>query len=206
MLTWMHTSETSETIDSLNAGTYKFTVTDQCGTYTDSIVLTNPDSIIISGNITNETVTDLKDGSISITVNGGTSPYYFNWSNATNEQDLYNIGAGSYTISILDFNKCPASAMFTLSTDVETIEPVDAFTPNGDGVNETWNINNIDKFPSCTVKIFNQWGNLVYESTGYDEPWDGTNNGKQMSSSVYYYIIDLKNGENPVTGSITLLR
>jgi len=202
----MHTNENDEMIDSLSAGTYKFSVIDQCGTFVDSVILVNPDSIVLSGVISNETKTDLSDGSISITLVGGTTPFTYNWSNATNEQDLYNIPSGTYTINILDYNNCSSSATFALMTDIVTVEPVDAFTPNGDGVNETWVIGNIEEFPDCTVKIFNQWGNLVFESTGYTEPWDGKNSDKNAASAVYYYIIDLKNDQDPKTGSITLLR
>ncbi len=206
LISWNDFTGESLIQDSLFAKTYKFSVTDQCITYTDSVTLVNPDSIIVSGIISDESVSSLSDGSIILSVSGGTTPYSYNWNNGETVQDLVNIPAGTYIVYVSDYNKCSSNNSFEVKTKVETIEPVDAFTPNGDGVNETWMIKNIDKFPDSSIKIFNQWGNLIFESTGYDEAWDGTNNGKELSSAVYYYIIDLKDGSDPQSGSVTVIR
>ena len=80
------------------------------------------------------------------------------------------------------------------------------FTPNGDGVNDTWDIDNIDLYPEVEINVFNQWGNKVFESTGYFEPWDGTYNGNPLPAATYYYTLDLKNGDAPYSGSITILK
>lgn len=192
--------------NSLTHGTYNFSVTDGCGTYTGAAQLNNPDSIIIIETIIEESRSNNSDGSILLNIIGGTSPYNFLWSNREYQQDLINITSGTYSIVVTDFNNCSSSASYTLETSVETIEAVDAFTPNGDGVNEDWKINNIEKFTDCEITIFNQWGNIVFESTGYDEPWDGTSGGNKLAAAVYYYIIDLKDGSDPKSGSITLIR
>jgi len=52
-----------------------------------------------------------------------------------------------------------------------------AFTPNGDGVNDTWDIKFIDSYPNCTVNVYNRWGENVYSSIGYGIPWEGTYKG-----------------------------
>ena len=82
-----------------------------------------------------------------------------------------------------------------------------AFTPNGDGSNDEWRIENLSSFPECTVDIFDRRGENVFRSKGYQKPWDGTNSkGRKMPMDSYYYVIDLKNGENPLVGTVTLLR
>jgi gliding motility-associated-like protein len=86
------------------------------------------------------------------------------------------------------------------------IKIVNAFTPNGDGINDTWNIPLLSFYPNCSVEIFNRYGTLVMLSTGYSKPWDGLYNGKQLPTGVYFYIIDLKNGLSRLAGNVTLLR
>lgn len=80
------------------------------------------------------------------------------------------------------------------------------FTPNGDGVNDTWNIKNLNYFANCSVNIFTRWGEKVYSSIGYPVPWDGTYKGAALPTGTYYYIIDLKNGLTPLSGFVTIVR
>ena len=66
------------------------------------------------------------------------------------------------------------------------------FTPNGDGINDTWVIDNIDKYPNNKVFIFNRWGNKLFQTSNYDNKnnyWDGKANGKTVTSGTYFYII-----------------
>jgi gliding motility-associated-like protein len=81
-----------------------------------------------------------------------------------------------------------------------------AFTPNGDGINDFWDIKNLDEFPDPTVSVYNRYGLLVYHSNGYPKPWDGTYNGSLLPVGVYYYIINPKNGLQQVAGNVTILR
>jgi len=83
---------------------------------------------------------------------------------------------------------------------------VNTFTPNGDGINDTWDIPSLAGYINCTVNIFNRYGALVYNSTGYPNAWDGTYNGKRLPVGTYYYVIDLKNGKKPISGPVTILR
>ncbi|MBQ1606286.1 MAG: gliding motility-associated C-terminal domain-containing protein, partial [Bacteroidales bacterium] len=79
------------------------------------------------------------------------------------------------------------------------------FTPNADGINDEWEIGNIDMFPKAHIYVFNRWGQLVYESDNYTENWDGKSRGKMLPFGVYMYIIDLHNGSEPYEGTITIL-
>ncbi|HEY8783663.1 MAG TPA: gliding motility-associated C-terminal domain-containing protein [Mucilaginibacter sp.] len=80
------------------------------------------------------------------------------------------------------------------------------FTPNGDGINDLWNITDLQDFPDCRITVFNRYGGVVYNSIGYPKPWNGTYNGSTLPAGTYYYIIDLKNGRKKLTGPVTILR
>jgi len=80
-------------------------------------------------------------------------------------------------------------------------------TPDGDGVNDVWNIPEIENYPDVSVLIYNRWGNEVFSSRGYNEPWDGTQNGKELPTGSYFYIIDYGDvGEETLSGSVNIIR
>ena len=81
-----------------------------------------------------------------------------------------------------------------------------AFTPNGDGINDYWNINGIENYPAAIIQIFTRFGQKVFESKGYTHPFDGTFNGKQLPVGVYYYIINFSTNCNFLSGSLTIIR
>jgi gliding motility-associated-like protein len=83
------------------------------------------------------------------------------------------------------------------------------FTPNADGSNDKWEIPGLVNFPNCLIEVYDRWGQLVYEATGYNEEkaWDGKKSGKALAESVYYYVIHLRNSnETQLRGTITLMR
>lgn len=83
-----------------------------------------------------------------------------------------------------------------------------AFSPNGDGVNDTWVIKYLEDYPNSKVDIYNRYGQLVYHSEGYvnGRGWDGTTNGKPLPIGTYYYVIQPGSGRKPISGSITIIR
>ncbi|RYG36674.1 MAG: gliding motility-associated C-terminal domain-containing protein, partial [Chitinophagaceae bacterium] len=81
-----------------------------------------------------------------------------------------------------------------------------AFSPNGDGVNDVWNIGYIDSYPNATVQVFNRYGLVVFSSKGYAEPFDGKYQNKDLSIDTYYYVIDPGNGKSKKTGSLTIIK
>jgi len=81
------------------------------------------------------------------------------------------------------------------------------FTPNGDGINDTWVIKDLAPFPDCTVQVFTRWGQSIYTSIGYGIPWDGTYKGATLPAGTYYYIINVKNDEDTVlSGYVAIVR
>ncbi|TSD64642.1 T9SS type B sorting domain-containing protein [Inquilinus sp. KBS0705] len=80
------------------------------------------------------------------------------------------------------------------------------FTPNGDGINDTWNMPALLNYPTCTVFIYTRNGRLVYQSVGYPKAWDGTYNGAALPAGTYYYVIDIKTGVSPFSGWVSIIR
>ncbi|MBM3442760.1 MAG: PKD domain-containing protein [Bacteroidetes bacterium] len=80
------------------------------------------------------------------------------------------------------------------------------FTPNGDGINDFWDILYIDSYPGAIIEVFSIDGQLIYRSIGYNKPWDGKRNGLPLPFGTYYYVIDPKNGRAKMAGYVTIIR
>lgn len=98
-----------------------------------------------------------------------------------------------------------ASVLIVASPD---IKPDDAFTPNGDGINDFWYIPRAEYFPDIHVRVFNRWGDIVYESIGYnnaDKVWNGKRKGKDLPIGTYYYVITMSGGKT-AKGTVAIIR
>ena len=113
-----------------------------------------------------------------------------------------------YTLNITDENKCETSGniKITVGGNTSKVSVPNAFSPNGDGINDTWVIPNLSAYPGATVDVFNRYGQLVFHSENNNKPWDGTLNGKPLPLATYYYIINLKNNEKKLAGSVTIFK
>jgi len=137
----------------------------------------------------------------------------YSWSPATG---LDNTGVANptaspvttttYQLTVTSADGCDATNNITVNVVKPPLVIPTTFTPNGDGINDTWNIKHLDAYPGCSIKIFTRNGGLIYQSTGYPKPWDGTYNEEPLPIGVYYYVIDLKDGAQPLGGSVTILR
>jgi gliding motility-associated-like protein len=74
----------------------------------------------------------------------------------------------------------------------------EAFTPDGDGINDSFEIVGIEQAPDNTIIIFNRWGNVVFETSNYQNNWIGTSNvnmtigGEELPTGTYFYLFDTK--------------
>lgn len=92
----------------------------------------------------------------------------------------------------------------TVTTEINQLIP-NAISPNGDGKNDVWKLEFINYVnPEAQVIVFNRWGQTLYESTGYSEPWDGTFEGEPVPEGTYFYIIKISD-EEIYEGSILVL-
>ena len=83
------------------------------------------------------------------------------------------------------------------------------FTPNGDGVNDTWQIENIEEFPKNKVMVFTRWGAKVFEAEGYDnsmKSWPAPGEVDKLESNTYFYIIDFGDGSKALKGWVELMK
>lgn len=111
----------------------------------------------------------------------------------------------TYTVTVTDPRGCVSSDTVYVVVSPQ-ININNAFTPNGDGINDTWNITGLIAYVNATVDIFNRYGQQVFHSIGYPVPWDGTYNGKPLPVGVYYYVIHLNINNQVLSGPVTLLR
>ena len=101
---------------------------------------------------------------------------------------------------------------FAIDSVLVTVNPLeinDGFSPNGDGVNDGWQLPIVEDYPNILVDIYNRWGQLVFSSVGYTIPWDGRYKGKDLPVGTYYYVIDLNDNtveDRFLTGPITIMR
>ena len=76
-------------------------------------------------------------------------------------------------------------------------------------MNDTWVISGIAPYEIARVVIWNRWGQKVFVSTGYEEPWDGTRAGSPVPAATYYYIITFEEGQNhdgKISGYVAIVR
>jgi gliding motility-associated-like protein len=141
-------------------------------------------------------------------ISGGNGHYSLLWSNGDTNSHITDLDKGEVEITVTDFLGCTAKRKITIEeNEIECINVPNAFTPNGDGMNDTWVLRNIDLYPNSLIKVFNRWGNIVFESKiGYPEEWDGTYNGEPLPTGTYYYIFDLGDNSAPRNGMITIVR
>ncbi len=148
------------------------------------------------------TPTSLTGGTYTWTPNIGTLDNY-NASNPTASNTVTII----YTVTVTDANGCSSSDTVTVFIYPEIKIP-NGFSPNSDGKNDVWQIDNIFQFPDNVVEVYNRWGELLFMSKGYAIPFDGKYNGKDLPVGTYYYIIDLHHPAFPngYTGPLTIFR
>lgn len=161
----------------------------------------------------NESCLNQKDGFISVALNTAPSSaaqILYIWSPSSvcpsqNCMSLDSLPPGTYRLTVKALNAANVviDSLFFAYTVAANIEPCqitvyNGFTPDGDGINDTWIIENIENFPNNTVAIFNRWGNKVWNTSNYDNAqnkWDGKNNqGAELTSGTYFYVIEIENG------------
>ncbi|HTH82097.1 MAG TPA: PKD domain-containing protein [Mucilaginibacter sp.] len=111
----------------------------------------------------------------------------------------------SYTLTVTSDKGCSATAQVLVSVLKAPVVP-NTFTPNGDGINDTWEIKYLSSYPNCTIEIFNRYGEKIYFSNGYPIAWDGRYKGADVPVGTYYYIISPGSGRKPISGHVTIIR
>jgi len=111
----------------------------------------------------------------------------------------------TYTLTVTALGGCSKSDQVFVRL-LKAPKIPNTFTPNGDGINDVWSIEYLNTYPNNRVQVFTRTGQLVFESKGYNAPWDGSLNGKPLPFDTYYYIIEPNNGRTPMTGFVTIVK
>lgn len=149
---------------------------------------------------------DQEFNSIETNVSGGTAPYNFDWSTGETTSQIYNLNPATYFLSITDNNGCSINDELTIPMLTDSCL-FNAFSPNGDGINDQWKVNSSFIYPDSDLTIYNRWGKKVFESRSDDFVFKGLNkSGNQLVEGTYFYVIRLKNDEDPIKGTISLFR
>lgn len=120
---------------------------------------------------------------------------------------VWPVATTTYTLSATE-GECTLSDQVVVSV-VPQLNFPNTFSPNNDGLNDTWQITGIELYPDCFLRIHDRWGQEVYQSTGYskEKAWNGENRNGPLSEGVYFYLIDLRDeNKQQYKGSITLIR
>jgi gliding motility-associated-like protein len=97
--------------------------------------------------------------------------------------------------------------ILTIYSAPQNIKIPNTFTPNNDGINDFWEIGDLQYYSNCTVEIYNRYGQQVYHSHGYGQAWDGTYNNQQLPVGTYYYIINLNDkAQTKLSGYVVIVK
>jgi trimeric autotransporter adhesin len=191
---WQDSVATS-VLTSLAPGTYTVAVTDTKTSCTKSKVftITQPDSLDLSADVQPD-ICNQGIGSIKAAASGGTGPYTYAWSNDSTSSDISLLHTGNYGLTITDSNGCRKAYVVPVRDSSGHIHIHDAISPNGDGYNDMWLIDDIQDNPFSHVQIFNKWGDILWHKSAYNNDWDGTGmNGEKLPDGTYFYVINLNN-------------
>lgn len=171
------------------------------------ILINNPPYV----NAGNDT-TIIQGQTITLTGSGSGMPIWAP-SNGLNSNNVFSptttlFATTTYILTVTDTNGC-------INEDdvvIKVIPPIfngmvsNLFTPNGDGINDSWYIQDIQNFPDNEVFVFNIYGNQVYSKKAYANDWQGTFNGSELPDGTYYYVLKFDKSEKVIKGSIDILR
>lgn len=199
---------TNQQLQDVTANDYSVLIVDNNGcSLTADATVGQPPEIIIEETLTHVTCKDQSDGEIALSVTGGIPGYDYVWSHGETTRDVADLEGGNYSITVIDQHNCPMSEEYFIQVPPYIcIWIPSAFTPNGDGYNDKWDITNSYLYPDITVTVFNKEGAQVFADTGYEESWDGTFNGNNSPAGTYYYVVNTRNNDKPFTGTVTIVR
>lgn len=198
---WTGSTVTSQSITAA-AGTYTVQVVENACTSAVSAPVTTAETATPTVTVSPAQAAIDNGESVTLTASGATT---YNWSSGETTAAITVSPTVTSTFTVTGQNgactSAPASVLVTVNDIVVRIPT--GFSPNGDGENDTWQIEGINQFPAADVKVINRWGQTIFEKNGgYTQNWDGDD----MPSGTYYYVVDFKDGNGTKTGTITIVR
>lgn len=111
-----------------------------------------------------------------------------------------------YILSVISNHGCGLAADAVKITVYQKLFVPNAFTPNGDGINDTWYIEALDAFPGASLKVYNRFGQVVFDNHQKNIPWDGAWQGDVVIPGVYVYVIYPGAGMDLIKGVVYVIR
>lgn len=210
---FMNNSITSRTMQNVTSGPHTVYVMDSKGcTAQINVNIGAPDMLAINYETVSTSCKEATDGKIIINISGGTAPYYLTSKDYTNKplgekNTISDLHADTYHFIITDENGCSYSLknIYVPENATDCLHIPNVFTPNGDGINDVWELQHIEMYPDAKIVVFNRWGQKLYVGDGTSEYWDGTFNGHLVPAGTYTYIINIGEERQPYTGSLSIL-
>lgn len=173
----------------------------------------SPDFEILDSNndilYANDTTTIDKNDSLYVTIQNSSTYDSIVWNNEINRKYFFVTEEGAFSVDVYN-TVCSNSRVHYMKFDGGGGEPttneiMNLFTPNGDGYNDDWIVNDPNISGDFKVNIYNRFGNLVYSSENYNNDWAGTFNDVALPQATYYYVIEDSEG-TIFKGPVTILR
>ena len=209
---WNPNISSTSNANNLIPGSYTVTVSndDLCEDDT-TLIISQPLPIIVAMVDSLGSECGEANGSLSVNASGGLGGFSYSWSNGITGPSISGIDAGNYTVTVTDNSGCSVNQVFDLGcTPLVPIVVPQLITPNNDGKNDLWIIQNVEQYPDMKVWVYNRWGNLVYQSQPYQNNWNGyyTEGGNvngPLPASTYFYLIDtMKKSQDPIKGYLEI--
>jgi len=195
-------------------GIFSLTATTSCGVFNSNpieVTFRALHSVSINNN-----VIICPGETVQLTAGGG-EEYTWTPSTGLNLDNVHNPIASptkttEYTVSVKDEYGCKATASVTVAVVCDTLDIPNGYSPNGDGINDTFEIDGLSNYPGNILYIYNRWGNLIYKQKDYQNDWNGRSNvsgamfDSELTNGTYFYILDLNIGEKPLNGFVVIRR
>lgn len=208
-------SETSS-FKNLFAGNYDIIVKDafNCVVNLPDVVVSQPDVLQLTSKLVKSiSCSDLQNGQIILAASGGTPPYTYNIPGYKFQTDsvFQQLDAGKYFYRITDSHDCSIEGEATITKewrDCAVFIP-NAFSPNGDGVNDVFRVIAHDDLKEYSITVYSRWGQLLFESHDPERGWDGSLKGSVLPTGSYLYVVtytDSKGQGRKHTGQLVLIK
>ncbi|MGZ4117716.1 MAG: T9SS type B sorting domain-containing protein [Bacteroidia bacterium] len=148
-------------------------------------------------------------GKAQVDITSTDGPYTFLWNTGQTTPAVTDLENGTYSVHVTGASLEDTTIYITINTSECSMVGEIVFTPNGDGTNDTWGINNSEYFPNAWVLVYNRLGQKVFDHKGLYEPWDGKDLfGVPVPDSSYFYIIyeDKSDEKSIIKGTVSIIK